>query len=105
MYLCPVLPLYRERGEHSSGPSRMRAAISLLVTSTLITAACTPMQWVKPDATAEQLQNDSEQCHQDAWREAQLRSWAYQPLAPYFTRDALGRPFIAWPYRSYGDPF
>jgi hypothetical protein len=83
----------------------MRARILLLLAAATLAAACTPLHWVKPDATPEQLQNDSAQCHQDAWREAQLRSWYYRPLGPYMTRDALGRPFLAWPYRAYGDPF
>lgn len=39
--------------------------------------ACTPMQWVKPDASPEQVAQDAAQCQDAAWREARLRSWPY----------------------------
>jgi hypothetical protein len=78
---------------------------ALFVVAALCAAGCTPMQWVKPDATAEQLQEDSTRCHQDAWREAQLNSWYYRPFSPFAMRDPFGRPFVAWPYRPYADPF
>jgi hypothetical protein len=67
-----------------------------------LTAACTPMQWVKEDATAQQLKEDSIQCQQDAWREARMRIWYYRPLGASFTRD---NPSIGWPYGPSGDPF
>jgi hypothetical protein len=68
-------------------------------------AACTPMQWVREDATPEQLQEDSIHCQQEAWREARMRSWYYRPIAPPLIRDASGRRFLAWPYGPYNDPF
>lgn len=68
--------------------------------------ACTPVHWVKPDATPEQLDIDSADCQQKAWREAQYRSWWYYgPPAPYLVRDPLGRRFLVWPYSPFGDPF
>src|SRR5258708_3968894 len=70
-----------------------------------LAAACTPMQWVKQDATPEQLREDSIQCQQDAWLEARMRSWYYRPLAPIFTRDSLGNHLLGWPYNTYYDPF
>ncbi len=33
------------------------------------------MQWVKPDAPPEQISLDAAQCQDEAWREAQFRSW------------------------------
>jgi hypothetical protein len=33
------------------------------------------MQWVKGDATPEQMAQDAAQCQDEAWREAQFRSW------------------------------
>ena len=78
---------------------------ALLALAVLAAAGCTPMQWVKPDASAGQLEQDSVQCQQDAWREARLRGWYYPPMVPYAARDRLGGPFVAWPYGPYGDPF
>ncbi len=73
----------------------------------VLAAACTPMHWVKADATPEQLREDSIQCQQDAWREARLRTWYYRPFGPYVVRDAAGRRFVTWPYDSgpFGDPY
>ncbi len=83
----------------------MRLETAIAIAAAALAAACTPMQWVKPDATAEQLQQDSIHCQQEAWREARLRSWYYRPFAPVFIRDASGRNFLGWPYGAYGDPF
>ena len=83
----------------------MRFDTATLLAGAAFAAACTPMQWVKQDATPEQLQQDSTQCQQDAWREARLRTWYYRPLSPLAMRDASGRRFIAWPYGTYDDPF
>ena len=65
---------------------------------------CTPMEWVKPDATPEQAEADSIECRQAAWQEAHSH-WYYQPFGPLGFRDALGRPVFAWPYGWGGDPF
>ena len=78
--------------------------LALLSAATAITA-CTPMQWVKADATPERLQEDSIHCQQEAWREARTRSWYYRPFSPVFIRDASGRNFLGWPYGPYSDPF
>ena len=72
----------------------MRYETLIAVAATALAAACTPMQWVKEDATPQQLNEDSIQCQQDAWREARLRIWYYRPL-----------PSIGWPYGPAGDPF
>jgi hypothetical protein len=71
----------------------------------LLLAGCTPLQWVKEDGTAQQLEADHAQCRQEAWREAQWRAWAYRPLAPILVRDPTGRPFYAWHRGPFGDPF
>src|SRR5712671_7214498 len=84
-------------------PPRLEAPI--IMAAAALASACTPMQWVKPDATAEQLQDDSIQCQQEAWREARLRSWYYRPFAPVFIRGAPGRNFLGGPYGPYSDPF
>jgi hypothetical protein len=68
-------------------------------------AACTPMQWVKPDTTPEQLSQDALQCQQDAWREARTRYWYYRPMGPVVAHDAAGRPLVIWPSGPFSDPF
>jgi hypothetical protein len=83
----------------------MRFQAPMIVAIAALMSACTPMQWVKPDATAVQLREDSIHCQQEAWREARMRSWYYRPFAPVFIRDASGRNFLGWPYGPYGDPF
>src|SRR5258708_8965373 len=81
----------------------MRRDIPRASAAAALAAACTPMQWVKQDATPQQLREDSIQCQQEAWLEARMRTWYYQPLAPMFIRDSLGNRILAWPYGSY-DP-
>ena len=74
------------------------------LSSLLLAAACTPMQWVRDDATPAQLDADAAHCQQEAWREARFRSWAFGPPVPIVLHDPAGRPFV----RHYGlfyDPF
>ena len=80
----------------------------------LALTACTPLQWVKDGAppAAEALEQDSTTCRQQAWREAQYRSFAYRPIGPFYARGPaapFGRGFFGWPYGPYsypiGDPF
>ena len=68
-----------------------------LVLAACVLGACTPMKWVKPDATPEQSREDAQQCEQDAWREARAHYWYYQPAAPTVTQDAAGRPIVISP--------
>ena len=64
------------------------------------------MQWVRPDATPEQLRADLSECDQRAAYEARLSSWRYQgAMAPVFARDASGRGFFVWPSTSLVDPY
>jgi hypothetical protein len=68
--------------------------------------ACTSTQWVKQDASAEQVQADEQECQQSAWREAELRSWHYYTmLGPVFARDASGRGLLVWPTTPMVDPY
>ena len=83
----------------------MRFQAPMIVAAAALMSACTPMQWVKPDATAEQLQADSIHCQQEAWREARMRSWYYRPFAPVFIRGAAGRPFFGGFSGPHSDPF
>lgn len=72
----------------------------------LLLAGCTPMQWVKDDASAEQMHADAAQCQQEAWREARFHVWAaVRPVGPVLLRDAAGRPFVAWAHSPFYDPF
>lgn len=68
-------------------------------------AACAPMQWVKQDAAAGELETALAECQREAWREAQWRAWAYQPMFPFVYQDALGRRYVAWPGSPFADPF
>jgi hypothetical protein len=70
----------------------------------LATAACAPMEWVKADVTPEVRQKDAYECQRDAWRDARLRTWYYQPISPAVVQDPSGRRFISGP-AYYGDPF
>ena len=78
---------------------------TLFAVAVLGAAGCTPMQWVKPDATPEELQQDSIACQQAAWQEARMRSWYYRPFAMVPFRDASGRRFFSGPVGPYADPF
>ena len=40
-------------------------------------AACTPMQWVKPGATPEEMSRDATQCQDEAFLEANTHLWPY----------------------------
>jgi hypothetical protein len=74
-----------------------RAAIFLFA----FLPGCTPMQWVKPDASAEQFARDQQECQQAAWREASNRSyWHQQRMAP-----VVGPGFALWPSGAFVDPF
>ena len=77
----------------------------LTLAAALISAGCTPMQWVKPDATPEEQEQDSIACQQAAWHEARMRSWYYRPFPVVPFRDASGRRFYSGPLGPYTDPF
>jgi hypothetical protein len=71
-----------------------------------LATACTPMQWVKPDATPAQFAADSQQCEQEAWREAHWNYMGYHPaFTPWMYRDGFGRPFAGRPFGPFYDPF
>ncbi|TMH96079.1 MAG: hypothetical protein E6H44_00525 [Betaproteobacteria bacterium] len=80
-------------------------AVRPIACAALAVAACTPMQWVKPEATPQQLSQDAAQCQQEAWREARFRAWLYRPIGPTIMQDAQGRRFFVWPASPFGDPF
>jgi hypothetical protein len=71
----------------------------------LALAACTSMQWAKPDAAPEQVSRDGLECDQRARREASAAEWLHPPVPPVYARDEKGRgPFI-WPTGSAVDPY
>jgi hypothetical protein len=70
----------------------------------IVLVGCTPMQWVKPDVTPEERDQDSIACQQAAWHDARMRAWYYRPLTMAPFRDASGRRFFG-PYGPYADPF
>jgi hypothetical protein len=75
-----------------------------VASAALILGACTAMQWVRPDATPEQVAADEEHCRDEAWRETRLRYLGYGPFGPWMTRDVLGRPLFYPPYGPFFDP-
>jgi hypothetical protein len=80
----------------------VRAAAAAAV---LVLAGCTPMEWIKPDVTPEEREQDAIACQQEAWHEARWRAWYYRPypIAPF--RDASGRFLFPGPYGYFSDPF
>ena len=91
-----------------SGPTNMKLFWTMaLGIAAAATAACTPMEWVRPDADPEQVQADSQQCRMQAWQEARWRAFEYRAMAgPLLYRDALGRTYLAArPYDAFGDPY
>ena len=77
---------------------------SWIAAAALLVAGCAQMDWVRPDATPEQVAADTQQCEQDAWREANYYSLGYRPFGPWLYRDALGQPFFH-PVGPFYDPF
>ena len=73
----------------------------------LVAAACTPMQWVKPDADPAQMKADGQECQMQAWQDAQWRALEYRAMfGPVYYVDRLGRPVIApRPYEAFADPY
>jgi hypothetical protein len=61
----------------------------------LLAAACTPMEWVRSDVTAEQAEADAQLCSDQAWRET---AWSYRynysSFGPWLYRDPFGRPLV-----------
>ena len=67
---------YQVMGLDLVGAARGAPAYHPLV----LLGACTPMQWVRDDATTPaQLDADAAHCQQEAWREARLRSTHARP--------------------------
>lgn len=83
----------------------MRPLATLALAAATGLAACTPMQWVKPDVAAEQVGRDERACQQSAWREASTRTWYYQRIGPIVIQDSLGRQSVVWPSGAFVDPF
>ncbi len=79
--------------------------IALLPLAALVLAACAPMQWVKRDAPAGQLQADLNECQHQAWQESRARMMFYHPMAPAVVQDSIGRRFLVYPYGPFADPF
>jgi hypothetical protein len=70
----------------------------------LLLSACTPMQWVRSDVTAEQAAADEELCRQAAFREARFQYLGYGAFGPWMYRDTFGRPIFFPPGGPFFDP-
>ncbi len=82
-------------------PLRWLATVSVA----LACGGCANMEWVRPNTTPQQLEQDSIACNQAAWREAHSWSWYYGAYGPAPFFDPLGRRFFALPYGPFGGPF
>ena len=70
----------------------------------LVAAACTPMEWVRPDADPAQAQADAQDCQMRAGQEARWRALEYRAMyGPAFYYDRFGRPFPMRPYDALAD--
>ena len=84
--------------------SSMRRIACLGIAGAVWLGGCAPMQWAKPDASAEQVRADEEECFQASVREARARTWT--PVAgPVFTPGATGSGSIVLPSGSVVDPY
>jgi len=70
----------------------------------LLAAGCASMEWVKPDATPEQVAADAEMCEQEAWRETRWNYMTYGAFTPWMYRDGFGHPFVGPPFGPFYDP-
>jgi hypothetical protein len=68
-------------------------------------AGCTPLQWIKTDTAAQQVDEDLAICRQEAWREARQHAWFNRPVFPHAVQDAQGRRFLVWPQGGFHDSF
>lgn len=72
----------------------------------LLLWGCASVEWVKPDATPEQLAEDSKQCEESAYRETNLRAARYfGQYGPMIYQDSLSRRFLVWPWGPFSDPY
>jgi hypothetical protein len=71
----------------------------------VLATGCTPMQWVRDDATPEQVAGDFRQCQQAAWQEENTRTMGFSAFSPWISRDAFGRPFMFQPAGPFYDPY
>jgi hypothetical protein len=76
----------------------MRRVAIHVVSWAAVVSGCTPMHWVKPDASADQFRADQQDCQQKAWREAQNRTWMYR------MEPVVGPGFAVWPSGAFADP-
>lgn len=63
---------------------------------------CAPLQWVKPDAAADQARGDEQACRVAAAREARYNSYWYQHrMQPV----VVGPGQVIWPSGAFVDPY
>ena len=72
-----------------------------IVATSFVLAACTPIDWTKPGANPEQVAADSQQCGQEAYRQASYLYPGYTAFGP----TAFGRHFVSRPAGAFFDPY
>jgi len=78
--------------------------IAFLV-SVLALAACTPMQWTRPDATSAQVEKDSQECEELAYRQMQAKPYPYLAVDPLIVQDSFARAQNRFPPGVFVDPY
>jgi hypothetical protein len=78
----------------------MRSLVAAVLAAAL--CACARMEWVKPDAGAEQVRSDEQACRLAAAREASYHGYWYQHrMQPVVV--APGQ--VIWPSGAFVDPY
>jgi len=83
----------------------MRSVLAVLA---VLASGCAPTQWVKADATPEQMKRDAIECQQEAWSKAHVSPSYSPPIGPVVVQDAAGHATVMWPggpfAGAFGDP-
>ncbi len=85
-------------------PGSLKGMRQIAILAAAALAACTPMQWAKPEVAPEQVRRDESDCQHKAFREASVSAGFYRPVSPYFV-NSPGGGFMVWPSGSYVDPY
>lgn len=70
----------------------------------LAAAACTPVDWAKKDAAAEQAQADLHACEKAAFLVANAVPLPYATMGPVILQDFTGQRFNVYPIGPFADP-
>ena len=85
----------------------MRRIARLGIVGAILLAGCAPMQWVKPDTSAEQVLADEDECFHTGLREARARAGYSSSVmvGPVFAPNTAGGGAMLYPSGSMVDPY